>query len=50
VSTHGAMVRQLMRHALPPGGPPVQARNTVLFVLEYEPATDRLMLLERELS
>jgi 2,3-bisphosphoglycerate-dependent phosphoglycerate mutase len=50
VSTHGAMVRQLMRHALPPGSPPVQARNTVLFVLEYEPATDRLMLVEREPS
>jgi 2,3-bisphosphoglycerate-dependent phosphoglycerate mutase len=48
VSTHGAMVRQLMRHALPPGSPPVQARNTVLFVLKYEPTADRLMAVERE--
>jgi probable phosphoglycerate mutase len=48
VSTHGAMVRQLMRHALPPGSPPVQARNTVLFVLKYEPATDRLIVVEKE--
>ena len=48
VSTHGAMVRQLMRHALPVGSPPVQARNTVLFVLKYEPAADRLMVVERE--
>jgi len=48
VSTHGAMVRQLMRHALPAGSPPVQARNTVLFVLRYEPAADRLMVVERE--
>jgi 2,3-bisphosphoglycerate-dependent phosphoglycerate mutase len=42
VSTHGAMVRQLMKHALPAGSPPATARNTVLYVLEYAPATDRL--------
>lgn len=48
VSTHGAMVRQLMRHALPPGSPPAPARNTVLYVLRYEPAADRLMVVERE--
>jgi broad specificity phosphatase PhoE len=48
VSTHGAMVRQLMKHALPPGSPPAPARNTVLFVLRYEPAADRLMAVERE--
>lgn len=42
VSTHGAMVRQLMKHALPPGSPPATARNTVLYILEYEPATGRL--------
>ena len=48
VSTHGAMVRQLMQHALPPGSPPVHARNTVLFVLKYEPAADRLMVVEKE--
>ena len=48
VSTHGAMVRQLMKHALPPGSPPAQVRNTTLYVLRYEPATDQLMVLERE--
>jgi 2,3-bisphosphoglycerate-dependent phosphoglycerate mutase len=42
VSTHGAMVRQLMKHALPPGSPPATARNTVLYVLDYEPLTGRL--------
>ncbi len=42
VSTHGAMIRQLMRHALPPGSPPAPTRNTVLYVLDYEPAGDRL--------
>jgi broad specificity phosphatase PhoE len=48
VSTHGAMVRQLMKHALPPGSAPAPARNTVLYVLRYEPAEDRLMVVERE--
>ncbi len=43
VSTHGAMVRQLVKHALPPGSPPVRAPNTALFVLHYEPAADRLI-------
>lgn len=43
VSTHGAMVRQLMKYALPPGSSPALARNTVLFVLYYEPAADRLV-------
>ncbi len=46
VSTHGAMVRQLVKHALPPDSPPVRARNAVLFVLEYEPAADRLAMVE----
>jgi len=46
VSTHGAMVRQLMKHALPPGSPPAKTRNTVLYVLRYEPASDRLALFE----
>ena len=46
VSTHGAMVRQLMKHALPPGSPPAKTRNTVLYVLRYEPAADRLVILE----
>jgi len=48
VSTHGAMVRQLMKHALPPGSPPAAVRNTTLYVLRYEPATDRLMVVEKE--
>jgi 2,3-bisphosphoglycerate-dependent phosphoglycerate mutase len=48
VSTHGAMVRQLMRHALPPGSPPAKTRNTILYVLRYDPAPDRLTLLEQE--
>lgn len=48
VSTHGAMVRQLMKHALPPGSPPAPARNTVLYVLRYEPAAERLTVVERE--
>ena len=46
VSTHGAMVRQLMKHALPPGSPPAKTRNTVLYILKYEPAADRLVLHE----
>jgi probable phosphoglycerate mutase len=48
VSTHGAMIRQLMKHALPPGSPPAAARNTVLYVLRYAPMTDRLSLIERD--
>ena len=31
VSTNGAMVRQLLKHALPPGSPPARTRNTVLY-------------------
>jgi probable phosphoglycerate mutase len=46
VSTHGAMVRQLMKHALPPGSPPAKTRNTVLYILRYEPAADRFAILE----
>jgi len=48
VSTHGAMVRQLMKHALPPGSAPAPVRNTTLYVLRYQRATDRLMVVERE--
>jgi probable phosphoglycerate mutase len=48
VSTHGAMVRQLVKHALPPGSAPVRAANAVLFVLEYEPAADRLAIVEAD--
>jgi broad specificity phosphatase PhoE len=46
VSTHGAMVRQLMRHAMPPESPPAPAHNAVLYVLRYDPVTDRLVLAE----
>jgi len=48
VSTHGAMVRQLMKHALPPGSPPARTRNTVLYILNYEPAMERLVVVEEE--
>ena len=44
VSSHGAMVRQLLKHALPPGSPPARAPNTALFILHYDPAADRLVL------
>jgi 2,3-bisphosphoglycerate-dependent phosphoglycerate mutase len=43
VSTHGAMIRQLMRHALPPGSASARTHNTVLHILDYEPAADRLV-------
>jgi probable phosphoglycerate mutase len=46
VSTHGAMVRQLMKHALPPGSPPAKTRNTVLYMLRYEPIGERLAILD----
>jgi 2,3-bisphosphoglycerate-dependent phosphoglycerate mutase len=48
VSTHGAMVRQLMKHALPPDSPPAPVRNTTLYVLRYEPEADRLIVVERK--
>jgi 2,3-bisphosphoglycerate-dependent phosphoglycerate mutase len=48
VSTHGAMIRQLMKHALPAGSPPAPARNTVLYVLRYDPAAERLIVVEKE--
>ena len=46
VSTHGAMLRQLMKHARPPGSPPAPTRNTALFVLRYDPVDERLILVE----
>jgi len=46
VSTHGAMVRQLMKHALPPGSPPAKTRNTVLYTLRYEPIGERLAVID----
>jgi 2,3-bisphosphoglycerate-dependent phosphoglycerate mutase len=46
VSTHGAMVRQLMKHALPPGSPPAKTRNTVLYLLRYEPIGERLAVID----
>src|SRR6516162_8696260 len=48
VSTHGAMVRQLMKHALPSGSPPARTRNTVLYILQYEAVADRLAVLTEE--
>jgi probable phosphoglycerate mutase len=48
VSTHGAMLRQLVKQALPPDAVPVRARNAALFILDYEPATDRLALIEAD--
>ena len=47
VSTHGAMVRQLMKHALPAGSP-AGVRNTALYMLRYEPADERLIVVEKE--
>jgi len=46
VSTHGAMVRRLVKHALPSGAPPVRAHNAALFILDYQPATDRLAVID----
>jgi 2,3-bisphosphoglycerate-dependent phosphoglycerate mutase len=48
ISTHGAMVRQLMKHASPPDSRPAPVRNTALFILKYEPAADRLTPAEEE--
>jgi broad specificity phosphatase PhoE len=48
VSTHGAMVRRLVKHALPAEAMPVRARNAALFILDYEPAGDRLTLIEAD--
>ena len=48
VSTHGAMIRQLMKHALPPGSPPASSANTVLHILEYDPADERLAVADPE--
>ena len=42
------MVRQLMKHALPPGSPPAKTRNTVLYILQYGPVADRLAVLTEE--
>jgi hypothetical protein len=42
------MVRRLVKHALPAGATPVRARNAALFVLDYEPATNRLALIEAD--
>ena len=47
VSTHGAMVRQLMKHALPAGSP-AGVRNTALYMLRYEPADERLIVVEKD--
>ena len=47
VSTHGAMVRQLVKHAIP-SGVAAGVRNTALYVLRYEPAAERLIVVEKE--
>jgi 2,3-bisphosphoglycerate-dependent phosphoglycerate mutase len=47
VSTHGAMLRQLMKHAMP-AGVAAGVRNTALYVLRYEPAAERLIAVEKE--
>ena len=47
VSTHGAMVRQLMKHAMP-AGVAAGVRNAALYVLRYEPAAERLIAVEKE--
>jgi broad specificity phosphatase PhoE len=44
VATHGAMIRQLMKHALPPDSPPAAVQNTALYILQYQPVTHRLAL------
>jgi hypothetical protein len=41
------MVRQLMKHALP-AGTHSGIRNTVLYVLRYEPVSERLIVVEKE--
>jgi 2,3-bisphosphoglycerate-dependent phosphoglycerate mutase len=46
VSTHGAMIRQLLKHALPPGSPPVSVTNAALHVLRYDPESERLTPVE----
>jgi len=46
ISTHGAMLRQLMRHALPPGSPPASTRNCIHYALDYDPETGRLVPVE----
>jgi len=48
VSTHGAMVRRLVKHALPADATPVRARNAALFILDYQPSADRLTLIETD--
>lgn len=48
VSTHGAMVRQLVKHALPADATPVRAPNAALFILDYQPMSDRLSLIEAD--
>ena len=37
-----------MKHALPPGSPPAKTRNTVLYILRYTRAADRLAVLTEE--
>jgi probable phosphoglycerate mutase len=45
VSTHGAMIRQLLKHA---GQPTRGIGNAVLYVMHYEPAGNRLVVADGE--
>jgi broad specificity phosphatase PhoE len=45
VSTHGAMLRQLMKQA---GQPARGIGNTVIYILHYEPAAERLTVADGE--
>jgi len=44
----GAMVRQLMTHASPPGSPPAKMRNPALDTLRCEMVADHLAVLTEE--
>jgi hypothetical protein len=39
-----------MKSALPAGSPPATARNTVLYILDYEPVTERLGIADADAS
>ena len=45
ISTHSGVLRQFLKHALPEGPIP-RSRNGAHYVMEYEPANGRLVLME----
>lgn len=45
ISTHSGVLRQFLKHALPQGPIP-RSRNGAHYVMEYEPASSRLVLME----